>query len=939
MMIKFQTKKVISLLLVLVLSFATGISSVNAEYNNPILYVNSDEYRFVKAFDLMPVCNYDDFQPDKHITRAEFARILCALGNIEPTEGGNDFVDISLNEYKGYISAVNNSKMMVGTDKYTFMPDKQITINEAIKTIVVLLGYDVVAVSKGGYPTGYLSVAHSLKLLNGITTPTTSFATKGDITRIIYNARNVEIMDIISVGDYIEYGTDSDKTLLTVYHGIDYANGLMTDNGITALRGTTQGGNGRIKINNTFYMIDDVSSVRDYIGRYVEVYYTYENDNNISEIRYIQLDNAKKESEITFDISDFKKLSDRKLDYEVESDKIKTIKMSNTLSIIYNNKASKTLSEDMFDYDYGTVTYVPADYDNSDVLIIEGFVSWYIQSLDRDTETVRTTAMCEKIDNSYTLNIPEDKIGETIFIEDEHGLSAGIDDITRYSVIDISKNDDVMHIKIAPLVATDKKVNGITRSEDETIIIFDDSEEKVSPYYSTTEDFSTVESGCIYYVYTNSFGDIAALVLVENLSLEAGYLIGADDFGTFGDDGKIKILTKDNKIEIFDVNEKINFSDNLNNTSKLNFSDVISTLQAYDGPVNYKLNENNVVTAIYLPVELNKDREPGRLGIIFEGVPPYRQARNFGTKVLFDKNSNIFTVYESESEDEKRYRCVDISTTSNDIKDVITAYNDEPGSLYADFFSMKIQGATANPKISSTSTLIMISDINAKAFYNDEIYTVVRGSNLGNYKDVTLYISDEDMTAVSTTTTSTETFDLKKGDIILCTLMASDTNIIERARLLWRSDMPNQIDAQKGRKGGIAGNIGYYDSTRSSQSNPYIMYGGGDALSYNTAQHTVWSGYVYYADKNGGIVLSTKDLSFGNIDDDWDDTKHKMATFFPNSGKYSLVSYRGDNIICREGSSSDIRSYMVDGNEASRAIVLMNYAESNRIIIINGEME
>ena len=54
---------------------------------------------------------------------------------------------------------------MNGYGNSLFLPDKDITYNEAVKTIITVLGYEPLALQKGGYPQGYLNTANELGLI------------------------------------------------------------------------------------------------------------------------------------------------------------------------------------------------------------------------------------------------------------------------------------------------------------------------------------------------------------------------------------------------------------------------------------------------------------------------------------------------------------------------------------------------------------------------------------------------------------------------------------------------------------------------------------------------------------------------------------------------------------------------------------------------------
>ena len=112
--------------------------------------------------------------PYETITRGEMARIITQLDGHDDLEVFNmtgkkrscDFIDVSSkNPYFSSINYVSQTGIMNGYENSLFLPDKDITYNEAVKTIITALGYEPVALQKGGYPQGYLNVANELGLI------------------------------------------------------------------------------------------------------------------------------------------------------------------------------------------------------------------------------------------------------------------------------------------------------------------------------------------------------------------------------------------------------------------------------------------------------------------------------------------------------------------------------------------------------------------------------------------------------------------------------------------------------------------------------------------------------------------------------------------------------------------------------------------------------
>lgn len=930
-----------AMLCIALLVSCISVYGAEQKYNDPTEYVNTDEFNFVRALDLMPICNYDDFQPDNYVTRAEFARILCAITDAQLGETSCEFVDTADSMYKDYIAEAYQRGYVSGYDKYVFKPNANITADELIKCMINVLGYDNAAKAKGGYPKGYINVAGSLDLLSGVRALGGAYITRGDICRVLFNMRKINMCKIESIGKSITFSSEDDSTFLSDYLNIGIKKGIVTDNGISALRNESKVSSAKMSIGDEIFVMGNKSLARKLLGRYVEAYYSCEKSVDEYEIKYIQLDKTRQRDETEFPIKSFEQLSGRKIKYLDLDKRARSIELTPTANIIFNNKAVKVLTSEMFDYDYGTVTYVPAHGENDDTLIIEGFVSWYVNAVDREMETLRTTEASPKIDGKYTVKIPNADIGKKIIIENEYGLPATINDITLYSVIDISKNEDVVHILIAPLGAEDKKITSFEKDSDDTFIIFEEkSKYKVSDFYKTTNDFLSINKGDICFVYLNNFGEVVNLITEDNSSLKVGYLIKTYMGEKLSSKPQLKLLAIDNTIITVEAEDKINWSDEKNTTGKKTFASVYNKLKSYEGPINYKLNSKGKVSDIYLPVDIGVQRNKGRLGIIFDGDPGYNTdgMKNFGTDILSDKDVKTFAVFESEADEKDRYRCDSIQNVGFKDDSELTAYNYEPNSLFADFLEFHSAATEQNAKVDSGGKLVAIQKIK-NVTVNGQDYVSLKGYNFASFTEIEYIIEEDKFDKVRDTTENNIEYTLKNGDIVLCSTKGGNANEIENIRLLWRSDMDNIVYPDTGRRGGVAGNIGYYDPNNSQASNPFIMYGGGNAIAYKTAQNACWTGYVYYVDSKGGLNVTTKDLSCGDMEDDWDDEKYRNVAFIPHNGRYGFLNIDGKDIICREGTVSDIRTYLMDKNNASRVLVIMNYARADRIIIINGEMK
>jgi len=117
-----------------------------------------------------------NFRPNDGITRAEIAAILCrAIGISEETahseemKSKNYFTDVVTDHWAaGYINAAFDFGAINGYGGGIFAPDEYVTNEQVIKMLVASWGYTEEAESLGGYPNGYMEIAHKYGVLDTV---------------------------------------------------------------------------------------------------------------------------------------------------------------------------------------------------------------------------------------------------------------------------------------------------------------------------------------------------------------------------------------------------------------------------------------------------------------------------------------------------------------------------------------------------------------------------------------------------------------------------------------------------------------------------------------------------------------------------------------------------------------------------------------------------
>ena len=156
----------------------------------------------------------DTFRPEAGITRAEFCAVVCrALGfNQEAAPTATAFSDVPAEHWaSGFVVQGVSKGYINGMGDGTFAPEANIKYEQAVKMVVSALGFDPMAASKGGWPTGYLVVANTYKITEGV-----SNSTRADVAILIYNALSTPMMDQTTWGADAEFEKEiTDKILAT----------------------------------------------------------------------------------------------------------------------------------------------------------------------------------------------------------------------------------------------------------------------------------------------------------------------------------------------------------------------------------------------------------------------------------------------------------------------------------------------------------------------------------------------------------------------------------------------------------------------------------------------------------------------------------------------------------------------------------------------------
>lgn len=194
-------KKVISAAAALTIS-ASSFAAFAVDF--PDVAADASYYQAVQELSALNIISgYEDgtFKPENLVTRAEITKMIVdALGKTKVAESAKNiatkFSDVQAGEwYTGYVATgATTGGFIAGFEDSTFKPNDNVTYVQAQKMLVAALGYEGLAQSAGGWPTGYTSYASQKGITKGVTAMADDQLTRAQVAQMIDNAMDVPVV-------------------------------------------------------------------------------------------------------------------------------------------------------------------------------------------------------------------------------------------------------------------------------------------------------------------------------------------------------------------------------------------------------------------------------------------------------------------------------------------------------------------------------------------------------------------------------------------------------------------------------------------------------------------------------------------------------------------------------------------------------------------------
>ncbi|MBO5008558.1 MAG: S-layer homology domain-containing protein [Clostridia bacterium] len=673
-------KKFTSILTALIMMLSLCLGSVAyAEDSDVKVYEPSPEFDMMLKLGVFDA----DASADKPVTRgAILVPVLRLAGLGEPSAiGDTGFADVPQNhKYAPYVYAAENAGFINGNGMGSYHPDDNADFNAAVKLMVSVIGFASMAEAKGGYPTGYMSVANSKKMLLGITADDMQSLTYDVFARLIANSLEVYTAESTYVENGEVYNVEGDDMLLHRL-GLEKIEGIVTQNEYTSLTAPT-GYDEAYAVVGGVAVNPEGSDLGKYLGYNVAAYVDEEGTGRNKNVKYVY---PEYNDVLTVAAEDIIDISVDKATFEYETtNKIKTEKLEKYFTFIYNGLACSEYNDKLLNSGYGNTAFIDNDDDGTyDVVSVEAYYDVVVHEVTGGVISNKLGSGIDLNDNSITYTIS--KNGSQIAAE-------GLIEWDSILVVDSNYNLEYPNSQrvLAMYVSDNRAMGKVSEKYEEngrTYLTIEGSEFEISKSLLESKSLAAnvPDLGSEGTFVINTAGKIVSFSVssLQRATAQYGYLTGVASEGSLSKKTRFKLYTLNQQFEIFDAADSVTVDgDNYKN------EDAAGALTAGGFEpqlVCYRLNSDGKLS--YIDTSKKGDKESGyTLNITYDGrnqgLLTYKSGyQTFADRVHLSGNTLIFCVPVDDADDENLYGLSNHTTFKNDQRYEIQAYNTDEASL------------------------------------------------------------------------------------------------------------------------------------------------------------------------------------------------------------------------------------------------------------------
>lgn len=704
-------KKITSIVLALfmlingcVMAFATDTAKTEDKNLTDDKYLN-ESIEILQALGLQTDIDLTKVDLEARVTRAQWAESAVELLNVNLSDKADDtvyFYDVPKSHYAAHSINYLASLGVVNGYNKLFNPDDEITLNEATKIILSLVGYSDYCEASGGYPRGYYSVAKKVDLYEGISA--SQYLTEKEMIIMLRNALSLNLSQkIYANGENtttISRKGNAEETLLYVYYKAYFGSGRVTSVGDVEIDSNKLAGLNNVIIDDETYEADKVD-MYSVLGEQVDFMYRedeilWARSNGRTDVFTLE---DTYETNLGFNESDFS------ITYTNESGRKKEINLSQNAAVIYNNEVYAGNLKDIINDSVSQIRFLKDGGGSGyDIVIIRAYRNVYVSGIESSDVVYGSNRETVKIDSSkYSL----------LRVFDVSGQSQSVSYITTQSLISVFESASGKYMDIyvnkkpvkgkIDLIESDKiSIDGVTyKAKDENVL-------------NGVRAGDNVE---VYCDISGYIGHIKALESAENYAYLAK--MNLDSYRLY-----LKMFTDGNEMKRYCVENSIRVDG-----KKAEPEEAYKLLKSRNAEGQAVIFGEKDGELSFIETASGSRRfyiKNPMSDVTYWTKGVYKM----GTNVIFDTKTKIFVVPSVDSGDDGEYSIINASKLRSDTG--IKNYNVEAYKSTEEFGPadvMIIKGAELNTP-TNTQNHYIVESISQALNENDEIVYAIDGYKL-----------------------------------------------------------------------------------------------------------------------------------------------------------------------------------------------------------------
>lgn len=666
-------KKITSLLLICLIILGTSFGvSATSDYGIADFDGKLSLLKYINVF------QSDPHDYNANVSRASFAiYTVRLLGKSEIGSGAQKiFSDVESQSKAEYaISQLYDMNIITGENGATFRPNDSITVAEASKILVSIMGYKPYAEAKGAYPTGYLMCAEKIGVLDGKTQ--SEYITYTDLINILYNSLHTAMFDINAInGNSAEYSADDEQTILSVYHKIKFKSDILyTVSGMSA-NAEYEYESGKINIGGEKYNYNGEKS--ELLGKSVTVYYREKNNVKTAEAIYENSDMNKTQTIFKQDLTSFDTY--KNIIKYTDGGRDKTIKLTADTQLIYNGTPlGENVQKTVDSVKSGTFEAIDNNSDGAyEVVLINSQRNVFISGLNQSESIIY-----DKFLPKQPVDCTSDANRNVVF-KNASGI-AKFSDLSEDTLVSVfeSKNCVTVYINGSAVLGSIEKYSQSSKS-----VTVGGNEYEFDDVFFDSEEFRA-DTGSYVELYLDMYGKVAYMrKTAQQDGWKYGYVIDAKIMK--GLDGAVKI-------KLFEQGEgvcEIEVADNvkIDGVTVKQKDKVIPSL-AYNGQysdtlIRFKTKDSNgvrVINEIDTANVLSGEDEHNSLQVAQPVTNTRYRRMRFGPMITVNSKSYILNVPSNvKTAEDYKFSTVDVNEIETDVDYDFMSYKLDLDSGYDD---------------------------------------------------------------------------------------------------------------------------------------------------------------------------------------------------------------------------------------------------------------